>query len=283
MFKSAGTCKRGTIMNQKAEASQNSTVIQVRGNFSNGITLSECERLFQLLLTENFPKLEAAAAEKAKENTELLVKATFQKLNAKIDSISVEKLAEPDVQNTFNTAVMGAAKKGQKIDIDLLAELLESRIEKGNTNYIDNCIEVAVEIVPKLTTEMILLLPVLHFIQAIVTNDITYLDNNFGVIDDEYLSKCKGITPSQMKTIAATGAGSYMSIMADNTFNQMKSRYPQLNETDSELKFPRMAKVLKFYDENNLHQLTLTTPGQVIAIKMLSKFFTGISINSHLQ
>lgn len=234
MFKSAETCKRGTIMNQKAEASQNSTVIQVRGNLSNGITFSECERLFQLLLTENFPKLEAAAAEKAKENTELLVKATFQKLNAKIDSISVEKLAEPDVQNTFNTAVMGAAKKGQKIDIDLLAELLESRIEKGNTDYIDNCIEVAVEIVPKLTTEMILLLPVLHFIQAIVTNDIKYLDNNFGIIDDEYLSKCQDITPSKMKTIAATGAGSYMSIMAGNTFNQMKSRYPQLNETDSE-------------------------------------------------
>ncbi len=100
--------------------------------------------MFQLLLTENFPKLEAAAAAKAKENTELLVKSTFQKLSAKIDSISIEKLAEPDVQNTFNTAVMGAAKKGLKIDIDLLAELLESRIEKGNTNYVDNCIEVAV-------------------------------------------------------------------------------------------------------------------------------------------
>ncbi len=263
--------------------SQDSTIIQVGGNFSNGITFSECERLFQLLLTENFPKLEAAAAAKAKENTELLVKSTFQKLSAKIDSISIEKLAEPDVQNTFNTAVMGAAKKGQKIDIDLLAELLESRIEKGNTNYIDNCIEVAVEIVPKLTSEMLLLLPVLHFIQAIVTNDIKYLDTNFGIIEDEYLSKCQDITLSKMKTIAATGAGSYMSIMAGNTFNQMKSSYPQLNETDSEFKFPRMAKVLKFYDEKNLHQLTLTTPGQVIAIKLLSKNFPGISINTHLQ
>ncbi len=130
---------------------------------------------------------------------------------------------------------------------------------------------------------MLLLLPVLHFIQAIVTNDIKYLDTNFGIIENEYLSKCQDITPSKMKTIAATGAGSYMSIMADNTFNQMKSRYPQLNETESELKFPRMARVLKLYDEKNLHQLTLTTPGQVIAIKLLSKDFPGISINPHLQ
>lgn len=283
MFKSAVTCKRETRMNQKAEVNQNSTAIQVGGNLSLGITLPECERIFQLLLTENFPKLEAVAAKKASENVELLVKSTFEKINAKIDSISVQKLAEPDVQNTFNSAVMGVAKKGRKIDIDLLAELLESRIEAGNSDYIDNCIEAAVEIIPKLTSEMLHLLPALHFIQSLIINDTTFLDNNFGLIDEYFLSKCQDISPSKMKTLAAIGAGSYINIMGDNTFNQMKSKYPQLNEPNSELKFAKTAKALKFYDEKNLHQLTLTTPGQVIAIKMLTKIFPTISINNHLQ
>jgi hypothetical protein len=270
-------------MNQKAQATDGATVIQVAGNFNQGISLADCERLFNLLLTENFPRLEAIAATKAKENVDALVKSTFEKIESRIDQVSAEKLAQPDVQSTFNTAVQGAAKKGHKIDIDLLAELLEARIEKESSDYIDNCIEAAVEMMPKLTGEMLALLPALHFIQALNYNTPAELDVAFGAIYDRFLSKCGGMMPSKLKTMASIGVGNYINIMGNNTFNEMKKKYPHLQQPDAELKHPRMVEALKFYDQNNLHQLTLTTPGQVIAIKLLAKIFPSISLQACLQ
>lgn len=271
-------------MSQKAEANDSSTVIQVTGNFHQGISLTDCERLFNLLFTENFPKLEAVAAAKAKENVDILVKSTFEKIEKKIDQVSAEKLAQPDVQATFNTAVQGAAKKGNKTDIDLLAELLESRVEKLNNNYLDNCIEAAVEMVPKLTNEMLSLLPALHFIQTLAYNAPAELDAAFEAINERFLSKCHEITPSMLKTMASIGVGSYINITGNNTYSEMKkTRYPHLNDSDADHHHPKMISALKLYDTKSFHQLTLTTPGQVIAIKMLSRVFTSIDLRSCLN
>ncbi|AKH38499.1 LPO_1073/Vpar_1526 family protein [Nitrosomonas communis] len=270
-------------MNQKAQATDGAKVIQVTGNFNQGISFADCERLFNLLMTENFPRLEAIAATKAKENVDALIKSTFEKIESRIDQVSAEKLAQPDVQCTFNTAVQSAAKKGHKIDIDLLAELLEARIEKESSDYIDNCIEAAVEMVPKLTSEMLALLPALHFIQALNYNTPAELDAAFGAIYDRFLSKCVGMTSSKLKTMASIGVGNYINIMGGNTFSEMKKKYLHLQQTDVELNHPRMVEALKFYDQNNLHQLTLTTPGQVIAIKLLAKIFPSISLLACLQ
>lgn len=270
-------------MNQKAEAKQGSTVIQVAGDYCNGISFTECERLFHLLLTENFPKLEEIAAKKAKENVDSLVELTFKKIESRISQIAVEKLAQPDVQYTFNNAVQGAAKKGQKIDIDLLAELLESRIEKGNTDYLDNCIEASVDLVPKLTSEMLLLLPALHFIQGLIYNNHSQLDNLYGAIFEQFLSKCDTITPAKLKTMASIGVGNYINVTGGHSFEEMKEKYPHLKTSDAKSQHPNVVKTLDFYDKNKLYQITLTTPGQVIAVKMLSKILPGINLHDCIQ
>ncbi len=270
-------------MNQKAQANENSTVIQVTGNLTQGISFTDCERLFNLLLTENFPRLEAIAASKAKENVDALVKATFEKIDSRIDKVSAEKLAQPDVQSTFNNAIQGVARKGTKIDIDLLAELLESRIEKDSTDYLDNCIEAAVEIVPKLTSDMLAILPALHFIQSLHYGNPTDIDHVYGFIYDRFLSRCDDITPSKLKTMASIGVGNYINIMGSNTFENMKEKYPHLREIGAESKHPRMLQALNFYDQKNLHRLSLTTPGQVIAIKLLAKTFPMVSLRDFLE
>lgn len=270
-------------MNQKAQANENSTVIQIAGNLTQGISFAECERLFNLLLTENFPRLEAIAASTAKENVDALVKATFEKIDSKIDQISVEKLAQPDVQSTFNNAVQGVARKGTKIDIDLLAELLESRIEKDSTDYIDNCIEAAVEMVPKLTSDMLAILPALHFIQSLTWSNPAEVDNVYGLIYDHFLSRGEDMSRSKLKTMASIGVGSYVNIMGSNTFEGMKEKNNYLQGIDAESKYPRMYQALNFYDQKDLHQLTLTTPGQVIAIKMLAKIFPSLNLRDFLQ
>lgn len=269
-------------MNQKAQANEGGTVIQVAGSISQGISLADCERLFSLLLTENFPRLEAIAAEKAKENVDALVKATFEKIEAKANQVSAEKLAQPDVQSAFNGAVQSVARKGAKVNIDLLAELLQSRIEKDSNDYIDNCIEAAIDMVPKLTGDMLALLPALHFIQALSYSPPAKLDLVHALIYHMYLSKCVDMTPAKLKTMASIGVGSYINVIGGNTFEGMKTKYPYLREEGAELIYPNMVEALKFYDKNNFHQLTLTTPGQVIAVKLLEKIIPSINIRELL-
>lgn len=271
-------------MNQKATVKENSTSIQVAGDMSVGLTFESCERLFNLLLHENFPKLEAAAAQKAQENVSKLVSSTYQKLEARLEQIEVSKLAEPDVQSTFNSAVQSAAKKGKKIDINLLSELLQARLEKENDDYVDNCIESAVEIIPKLTNELLSVLPIVHFIQSLSFSNETALDQVFVELNKYFLSQCKSISITKLKTIASSGAGNYINIMGGNTLeDNFKKKYPTLQNEDVKVNFPNLCSFLEEYDKLSLHQLTLTTAGQVIATKMLEKVFGRMPIKDCVQ
>jgi len=271
-------------MNQKATVKDNSTSIQVTGDMSVGLSFESCERLFNLLLQENFPKLEEVAAEKARKNVDELVQATYKKLHERIEQIEVKKLAEPDVQSAFNSATQGAAKKGSKIDIDLLSEMLQARLDKDNDDYVDNCIESAVDIIPKLTNELLCVLPINHFIQSLEFSNQAALDNIFVKLERHFLLSCKTISANKLKTIAATGAGDYINIMGSDTLkDNFKKKYSILNTDDVESNFPNVVRILKKYDELELHKLTLTTAGQVIATKMLEKIFGKMSIKDCVQ
>lgn len=271
-------------MNQKATVKDNSTSVQVAGDMSVGLNFENCERLFNLLLHENFPKLEAAAAQKAQENVNRLVSSTYQKLEARLEQIEISKLAEPDVQSTFNSAVQGAAKKGDKIDINLLSELLQSRLEKESDDYVDNCVESAVDIIPKLTHELLSVLPIVHFIQSLSYSNEKALDQVFIELNRHFLSQCRNISTTKLKTIASSGAGNYINVMGGNTLqDSFKKKYPVLQTDDVKAKFPNVCSFLEEYDKLSLHQLTLTTAGQVIATKMLEKVFGRISIKDCVQ
>lgn len=274
-------------MIQKANASENSAVIQVAGNLVNGLSLTECERLFNLLFSENFPKLDAIARATAAEHVANFVEITFMKLEEKIDRINADRLAEPDVQSTYNIAIQAVAKKGRKIDIDLLGDLLQSRLEINNTDYIDNCIEAAVEIVPKLTKEMLFLVPILHFIQTINFNPpyfIPLIESYYEAVFDNYMTKCLNVSVSMLSTMGSLGVGSYINIMGNNTFQNYCTKY-QLGDTEqAKSNVPNMYKTLQIYDQKQFHKLTLTAPGQIIAIKLLHKIIPQIDMgNAFLQ
>ena len=270
-------------MSQKATVRENSTSMQVGGNLTMGLTFENCERIFNLLLLENMPKLEAVAQQKAVENVNTLVQLTYQKLDERVEKIELKKMSEPDVQNTFNTAVQGVAKKGEKIDIDLLADLLQSRLESDNDDYIDNCIESAVEIIPKLTNELLCIIPIIHFIQSLTYSKEEVLNQIFIELDKEFFSKANKITYHKLKTIASTGAGDFINISGNDSLVEFKKRYPVLNTEDVKDKFPDVVRILAEYDTLNLHKLTLTTSGQVVAIKMLEKVFGYIPLKDSVN
>ncbi|MGE4529910.1 MAG: LPO_1073/Vpar_1526 family protein [Acidithiobacillus sp.] len=258
---------------QISEVNDGGISVQVAGNFQQGLSFESVERLFQLLLAENFPKLQEEAAAKARQYTDELVRKTYARLSSKIEKISPHKMAEPDVQSTFNDAIQSVARKGEKANIDLLSDLLELRVENDNSNFLDICIEVAVSIVPKLTQEMLCALATVQFVQHLTIQDPGALEPMYEIVYREYTSKCDHVTIAKLMTISAFGAGSYMNIMGSDTFNQFKQKYLALNAENAKDKFPFMVRTLSAYDTKEMHKLSLNTPGQVIAITLLKKNF----------
>ena len=267
----------GKSIEQSAGVTGSGTSIQVAGNYQHGLTYGEVKDLMELLWEANFPKLTEAATERASQSVQRLIEQTYAKLNEKVDRISAEKLAEPDVQQVFNSAVQGAARKGEKANIDLLANLLEMRVERDNSDFLDICIEEAVSIVPKLTPEMIGALVTVQFVKHLTVSDGIGLEQMYVVIYQEYASKCREITLTRSRTIASFGAGTYMNIMGSDTLSTFKAKYPTLNsQSDIEAAFPSLVATLRLYDEKQLHKLDLSVAGKVIALTLLRRHFPVI-------
>lgn len=262
---------------QTAEVTGSGTSIQVAGNYQQGLTYGEVKDLMELLWEANFPKLTEAATERASQSVQRLIQKTFESLNEKVDRISAEKLAEPDVQQTFNSAVQGVARKGEKANIDLLANLLEMRVERDNSDFLDISIEEAVSIVPKLTPEMIGAVVTVQFVKNLTIVNALDLEKMYGVIYREYASKCHGVTLTRLMTVASFGAGTYMNVMGTDTLKTFKTKYPALNsQPNIEAAFPSLVATLRLYDERQLHKLDLNVAGRVIALTILRRHFPVI-------
>lgn len=243
-----------------------------------GLSFEAVERLVHLLLENNFPKLQEEAAKIARQSVDKLIHETYDKLANKIENISTEKLADPGVQYTIYEAIKSVARKGDKSPIELLAELLELRMEKNNTDILDIFIDEAVAIAPKLTYKMICTLVTIQFVQHLEVPTPLQLEPMYKIVYEEYTSKCSEVTETQLMTIASIGAGNYMRMMGTNTFIDFKKKYPILNCEDATTRFPFVLATLNTYDKLQLHKLSLNGPGRVIALKLLGKQFPSINL-----
>ena len=247
-------------------------ITQAGRDVNYGLNFESCERIFSLLMVENFPKLQEDVITKARNNMEILARETYKKLEERIDRIDLTRLTEPDVQSMLNDAIQGAAKKGAKANIELLAELISLRLEKGSSDFINICTEEAIKIVPRLTSEMLCVIASIQFIQHMYIKDPQSLEHLYDSINKEYLSKCGTVTIAKLRTIASLGAGNFINIMGGNTFQEFKKKYPAINVTDAEKAFPQMVNALRVYDMMQMYKLTLSAPGQVIGLNMIKKY-----------
>lgn len=267
-------------MNQKVKASDGAVVVQAQGDVHYGLGMTEVERLFQLLLSENMPKLQTMATEKAQENTQALIELVRQEFTMKVDSINLAQLTEPDVQAIINEAVQGAAKKGRKIDLQTLASLVIDRLNEENDDFFDISLEESIRIIPKLSKDLLYALALTHFIKSLsLTNPtVDNLEEVFHCLKSELLIHCDNITDTRLITLGATGAVNYINMVKHNTLESYIERHPSLSEVDLDVAAPSLKYVLSKYDELNLHKITLTLPGVLIANKLLEPYLGKIPL-----
>ncbi|WP_462172023.1 LPO_1073/Vpar_1526 family protein [Pseudoalteromonas xiamenensis] len=281
-------------MSQKATASENASILQAEGNITinQNVSFTEVERICTILFENNFPKLLDDAKKQSEEHVRSFVKIALEKIERSQSTIDIAKLAEPDVQSTFNSAVMTAARKGDKTDLDILAELLSNRLQSGNSDAIDLAIEFAVELIPKLTNAQLNLIALIKYIGEMCVNIPSFLQNDAMYLDDYYrkvyiafIDNIENFTAGDIYTISSLGAAcTFERDKLSFKSSWVRNTYSFIDFTSLPSKYPHLNLVLNFYIENNLHRYTLSTVGQVIGVLLLKKhIFPNFSLSDYVN
>lgn len=122
---------------------------------NQGLSIANVHELFQMLFRENFPRLRDEAEEAARANVESFISKFEKRLTDRFAQIDLNLLVEPDVQASLNDAIQASAKKGNKLNIDILSELIVARLQVDSSEFSALVAEEAIRVMPKLTREQL--------------------------------------------------------------------------------------------------------------------------------
>jgi hypothetical protein len=278
---------------QNVNRSEN--VVQVAGNVEinnrYGLAVHEVKELAHIFMRENFPVLREEAIAAAQANVQRFLGEFEHKLAQNVGRIDPNKFRDPDVQSSLNDAVLETAKKGNRSNSDLLAELVIERLNSASNDYVSLVVSEAIKVVPRLTPEQIGFLTLVLFMTSTKLNSAKSL-NDFQPLASVVLLASRnsfGISESQKSHLAYTGCATMLQFMSNSAYSIWKANYDFLKDiADEELKktiekdLPVLHTLAKAFDDNQLGQITLTSVGKVIGLANLAKHIPGLEYKNWL-
>ena len=236
---------------QKQEVGNNSTAIQVQGDY-HGSTYTEIKEIFLDLFQLNFPKIQEIAAQKAQERIDAMLEKLKQSFEKHKDNIDSSKFTEPAVQYEMQAIAIDVARRGEKSNVELLCELLSTVLSKDCPELIELISSEARRVLPMLSKEHIAYLSLEILVnEASVTNINTEsLNSNLGKTLS-HISEANNITPGDLQYIACVGAIETRGIMHTGIV-------PSVVKSVDELKDMKLDKLKALCDERgflNIKQL----------------------------
>lgn len=255
---------------------------------NHGMDYRNVKQLCMDLINQNFPKLQQEAMEQATKNVLEFaeqLKIEIEKIKGRISSA---KLAEPDVQAALNDAVQGAAMKGQKSDLNLLANLVASRLDTENSDLLDITLEQAIKIIPKLTKQHLDFLAVKHLLSNMNLKNVRVnyaglgpsyapLENSAKQVFLQCSSNCI-LTEGNIQYLAGIGVLTYNPMFGDDIWERQHNLYQTLEanlerfKANVEKYAPSLFGLIQLYKKNIFVNSQLNSFGQIIALTRLSKF-----------
>jgi len=279
---------------QSVNRSEN--VVQVSGsveiNNRYGLAVHEVKELTQIFMRENFPVLRAEAIAAAQANVQQFLSKFEEKLAQNIGRIDPNRFKDPDIQSSLNDAVLETAKKGERSNSDLLAELVIERLNTGTNDYVSLVVSEAIKVVPKLTTEQIGFLTLALFLTSTKVTSATSLKDidALAIAVLQTSQHSFGLSDSQKSHLEFAGCASILQILSNSPYTIWKEHYDFLKDIpDEELKkiiekdFPALHQLAKAFDDNKLGQISLTSVGKVIGLANLSKRVPGLEYANWLS
>lgn len=243
-------------------------------NINKGLCVEEVNMLAKLFLKENFPILKEEAMEVARNNVDLFLKELEIKIEQKINQIMVDALKSPDVQNSLNDAVIGAAKRGLAANVDILSSLVIERICSDSEDYISMVAAESIQVVSRLTREQIGFLTLVWFFNNTLISSAKGLPEitPFAYQILELAEPSFDISESKKAFLEYAGCGRILNIVSNSPYTVWKQSYKFLeNVTDDELKeninnnFHVLKVLADAYSKTKVYEITLSPIGQMIA------------------
>ncbi|EKU51551.1 hypothetical protein ACINWC323_1795 [Acinetobacter sp. WC-323] len=118
---------------------------------NNGVQITEiipiCNQLFEM----NFPRLREEAAKIALENVQKFSLALQTSINENVETIVLEKLADPDIQFCLNQSLQLVARHGEKIKPELLINLIQKKLSEDTNDFENLICNQAINMLDKIT------------------------------------------------------------------------------------------------------------------------------------
>jgi len=281
------------MTNQNVNKSEN--VVQVAGNVTVnnqiGLAVSEVRELVAIFMRENMPVLREEAIKIAHENAAVFVASFEEKLTAAGHLVDPERFKDPDVQSSLNDAVLEAAKKGSRANIDLLNELLIERVSAKTSEFVSMVAAEAIKVVSRLTPAQIAFLTIVQFFRAMSVHSAESLADvePLGEIILELSRPGFGISDAQKSHLQSVGCVSILPMFTNTPERILKAKYGFLSDkSEEEVRnliddFPALRELADAFSRENVAHVSLTTIGQIVALSNLSRHVPNIEYGDWLS
>jgi hypothetical protein len=266
---------------QYQDVGDGSLAVQVKRDLiiNQGLQLAEVRELCLLFLQQNFPKLREEAIDAARKNVESYIPVLEAAIAKQAEKIDPRKIADPDMQASINDSVQATARKGQKANFAMLAELVSTRMRSDTSPILSVVAEEAIRLVPRLTASQIAYLALCFFLNRLQFGAKTI--EEFEIIAAQVMPIVKfglEISDSNLQHTAYVGATSVMNMVGSAYYGVLSGRYPFLA---GELilhdaianRAPTFHILCEQYRISKVYNVTLTSVGELVAILTISDAF----------
>lgn len=158
--------------------SGNQNVTQTGNIIQYGITsISDAEKLFEILFEKNFPKLREEAQKTAHETMKKYYDVFLKKGNAELTSDDIKKLSEPDVQYVLTNSIIQAGRKDEPELRENLALLLVERIKNSDNDLRRIVYNEAIDTIGKLTIDGLKIITLCFILRYTLWEGVFSLEN----------------------------------------------------------------------------------------------------------
>lgn len=213
---------------------------------------SEMKRIFLELFDLNFPKIKSNAQEIADNRINEFLKSLELKFSENIKKIQVEKFSDPNIQYYLQKTAVEVARKGERANYELLGDLLIAQLRNHSVDLIDNILDHALELAPKLLPKHIHYLSFRILINEATSNesDANKLNEMIGLSSERFL-KARQICRNDIMYLTGLGVTWGVSEMP---IQPSKFRIPIFSKIEY---FQKMSikDLVKYCNENELSSI----------------------------
>ncbi len=174
---------------QVQEVGNNSSAVQVHGDYKVGLCYRDVKELCVDLIQANFPILQEQARVQSMQYVEEFGKKFFETLKDENPEFTQTRLKDPDVQASINSSIIHVARMTNKSHQDILCELLTEKIkeQEDEKNIIFND---AIEVMTKISKNQILFITFIYMIREIyplrIAGDLVEMHPDFNIHYDYF-------------------------------------------------------------------------------------------------